>query len=108
MIQQIDPRELVEKLARNEPVYLLDVREPWEHERAALPKSQLIPLKELPYRAAEIKVAEGTLIVAYCHHGIRSLSAAAFLGQSGYSNVASLRGGIDAWSIEIDPRVPRY
>jgi adenylyltransferase/sulfurtransferase len=89
-------------------VYLLDVRESWEHERAALPRSQLIPLKELPNRAEEIQVLEGTLIVVYCHHGIRSLSAAAFLRQSGFSNLASLRGGIDAWSIEIDPRVPRY
>jgi len=77
-------------------------------ERAALPNSQLIPLNELPRRAQEIQVPEGTPIVVYCHHGIRSLSAAVFLEQSGFSNVASLRGGIDAWSIEIDPRVPMY
>jgi rhodanese-related sulfurtransferase len=108
LIQQIDTSDLAEKLAHGEPVHLLDVREPWEHERAALPKSQLIPLKELLYRVEEIQVPEATLIVVYCHHGIRSLSAAALLGQSGFSNVASLRGGIDAWSIEIDPRVPRY
>ncbi len=108
MIRQIDTRDLAEQLARAEPVHLLDVREPWEHERAALPNSQLIPLKELGHRVQEIQLPEGTLIVVYCHHGIRSLSAAAVLGQSGFSNVVSLRGGIDAWSVQIDPRVPRY
>jgi adenylyltransferase/sulfurtransferase len=108
LIRQIETRDLAEKLVHGEPVHLLDVREPWEHERAALPKSQLIPLNELPHRVEEIQVPEGTLIVVYCHHGIRSLSAAAILGQSRFSNVASLRGGIDAWCIEIDPRVARY
>jgi adenylyltransferase/sulfurtransferase len=108
LVRQIETSDLVEKLARGEPVYLFDVREPWEHERAALPKSQLIPLNELRHRAEEIQVPEGTMIVVYCRHGIRSLSAAALLGQWGFSNVASLRGGIDAWSIQIDPRVPRY
>ena len=108
MIRQIDTRELAEKLAHGETVHLLDVRESWEHKLAALPKSQLIPLSELRHRVEEIQVPEGTLIVAYCHHGIRSLSGAMILGQSGFSNVASLRGGIDAWSREIDPHMPRY
>src|ERR1700730_6146096 len=91
LIRQIDTRDLAEKMARSEPVHLLDVRLPWEHERAALPGSQLIPLNELPHRAEEIQVPEETLIVVYCHHGIRSQSAAALLEQSGFSNVASLR-----------------
>ena len=50
----------------------------------------------------------GALLVVYCHHGIRSMSAAQFLERAGFTNVVSLAGGIDAWSVEVDPKVPRY
>ena len=66
-----------------------------------------MPLPELPARLDEIEAPAGTLVVAYCHHGMRSLSAAVLLQQAGIPAVA-LRGGIDAWSLEVDPRVPRY
>ncbi len=108
MIQQIETQELARKLAAGDPVTLLDVRQPWEHEQAALDNSQLIPLDELSFRAEELKAPAGTLIVVYCHHGIRSLSGAALLGHLGFENVASLRGGIDAWSQYVDASVPRY
>lgn len=108
MVQQIDVRELATRLAAQELIYLLDVRQPWENETAALPNSVLIPLHELPARATEIDTAPGMLLVAYCHHGIRSLQAAAFLERLGFTNVASLAGGIDAWSREMDPNLPRY
>ena len=75
---------------------------------AALPGSVLVPLDELTERADEIEPPPGALVVAYCHHGVRSLSAAALLDRLGLPGVASLRGGIDAWSREIDPSVPRY
>src|SRR5438045_1292273 len=107
MVQQITPRELARRMANGHPVCLLDVREPWEHELAALPDSRLIPLGELALRAGEVDVAEGALIVAYCHHGIRSLSAARLLEQAGVRNVVSLAGGIDAWSCEVDPTIRR-
>jgi adenylyltransferase/sulfurtransferase len=108
MVQQISVQDLAARLAAGEPVYLLDVRQPWEHEMAALPASRLIPLRELPERTAEIQPSQGALVVVYCHHGIRSLSAAAFLEQAGIRPVASLAGGIDAWAIQVDPRIPRY
>jgi rhodanese-related sulfurtransferase len=108
MVQQIDVGELHGKLRRGEPLYLLDVRRPDEHETARIQGSVLIPLDELSSRTDEIEPAEGALIVAYCHHGVRSLSAAALLERAGFQNVVSLRGGIDAWSREIDPAVPRY
>jgi adenylyltransferase/sulfurtransferase len=108
MVQQISVEELAAKLAAGEPVFLLDVRQPWEHEMAALPASLLIPLRELPERTAEIQPPRGALVVVYCHHGIRSLSAAAFLEQAGIRPVVSLAGGIDAWSSQVDPRIPRY
>jgi adenylyltransferase/sulfurtransferase len=108
LVQQINGPDLVAKLQANEPVCLIDVRQPWEHQTAALPGSLLIPLNQLPARVAEIPTARNMLVVVYCHHGIRSLSGAAFLEQAGFTNVASLAGGIDAWSIHVDPRVPRY
>ena len=93
---------------RGESIYLVDVRQPWEHELARLPDDILVPLDELADRADEITPPAGALVVAYCHHGIRSLNAAAILMQLGHGKVASLAGGIDAWSQLIDPSVARY
>lgn len=107
-MRQIDVRQLAAKLQAQEPVYLLDVRQPWEHETAALPGSTLIPLGELPRRAAEVQPPPGALLVVYCHHGVRSLSAAVLLERLGFRDVVSLAGGIEAWSGLIDPKVPRY
>ena len=107
-MRQIDVRQLAAKLQANEPVYLLDVRQPWEHQTAALPGSTLVPLGELPRRAAEVRPPPGALLVVYCHHGVRSLSAAVLLQRLGFRDVVSLAGGIDAWSGLIDPKVPRY
>lgn len=108
MVQQISVRELFHKRKNGEPLYLVDVRTPSEHALAALPDSILIPLDELTHRADEIAPPEGALVVIYCHHGVRSLSAAAILGELGHRDVASLRGGIDAWSLHVDESVPRY
>jgi adenylyltransferase/sulfurtransferase len=108
VVQQITVRDLARKMAGGEPVFLLDVRQPWEHETAALPGSVLIPLNELPARVGEVRPPDGTLVVVYCHHGIRSLSGAAFLEQAAVRPVASLAGGIDAWARLVDPGVPRY
>ena len=96
-------------LAAAKPVMLVDVREQWEHDTAALPASVLLPLPELEERWTEVEPPPaGTLIVTYCHHGVRSLGAAALLENKGLAPVASLAGGIDAWSRRIDPAIPRY
>jgi rhodanese-related sulfurtransferase len=108
MPRQMHPETLAKKLAAGEPVYLLDVREPWEHATAHLPDSTLIPLGELPERVAEIDPPSGATVVVYCHHGVRSLSGAAILEMNGIGDAFSLWGGIDAWSQRIDPTVPRY
>jgi adenylyltransferase/sulfurtransferase len=102
------PAELHRRLLAGEPIYLLDVRQPWEHETAALPNSVLIPLPELPERLDEVTPPSGAMIVVYCHHGIRSLSGAALVESAGHAPAYSLHGGIDAWSATIDPRVPTY
>jgi adenylyltransferase/sulfurtransferase len=103
---EITPRELAAALARR-AVTLIDVREPAEWAIARIEGARLIPLGELPARLAEIPLDAD--IVLYCHHGVRSLRARAFLRQSaGCERVWSLRGGIDAWSADVDPGVPRY
>jgi rhodanese-related sulfurtransferase len=108
MVPRIHPVELKRMLDAGEPVHLVDCREPVEHETARLPGSQLIPLGELAYRHGEVDPPAGALVVVYCHHGVRSLSGAAMLLNAGHPNVASLAGGIDAWSVLVDPAVPRY
>jgi adenylyltransferase/sulfurtransferase len=108
MVAQIEPQVLDAMLKAGKPVVLVDVREQQEHAFAALPNSQHIPLGELPVRAAEVQPPDGALVVVYCHHGVRSLKGAAFLEVNGVSPVASLAGGIDAWSLFVDPGVPRY
>jgi len=92
--------------SQNPKPLLLDVRQPWENELAKLSESVLIPLDQLADRADELP--RDRPIVVYCHHGIRSMNGAAILMQLGFSDVVSLAGGIDRWSLEIDPSVPRY
>jgi rhodanese-related sulfurtransferase len=108
MVVQIRPKDLKELLDAGKPVYLLDVRNPDEYAYCHLPGSHLIPLPELPHRLDEVEPPEDALVVVYCHHGIRSLSGAAILEANGHANAVSLAGGIDAWSVFIDPNVPRY
>ncbi|MGH7894475.1 MAG: rhodanese-like domain-containing protein [Candidatus Binatia bacterium] len=105
---EIDVSVLATRLAGGEPTMLLDVRETWEHEIAALPGSLLVSLGELPGRLDEVRPPEGTLLVIYCHHGMRSLQATLLVRATGVSQAVSLAGGIDAWSRAVDPRVPRY
>ncbi|HKI05034.1 MAG TPA: molybdopterin-synthase adenylyltransferase MoeB [Thermoanaerobaculia bacterium] len=85
---------------------LLDVRNPPEWEIGRIEGAQLIPLGELQDRLGEIDPA--ATIVAHCHHGARSAQAVRFLRQMGFSRAINLAGGIDAWSEEVDPSVPRY
>jgi rhodanese-related sulfurtransferase len=103
---EITPQELADRIRRGDPLFLLDVRHDWEHQLARLPDHAVIPLHELPARLEELR-ADGP-IVCYCHHGVRSLSAAGILRQAGHENAVSLAGGIDLWSRLIDPSVPRY
>lgn len=107
MVAQIQPQDLKGMLDAGAPVLLVDVRQPEEHVYCNLPGSLLIPLGELKARVQEIEPGEA-LVVVYCHHGVRSLSGAAILAQAGIPNVASLAGGIDRWSLTVDPGVPRY
>ena len=86
-------------------VQVLDVRERWEYERAHLPGALLIPLGELEARAGELDQARP--VALYCHHGMRSLQALRYLRSLGFTDLAHLAGGIEAYS-QMDPSVPRY
>ena len=89
---------------------LLDVREPWEVELAAISlpgvAAKHMPMGSIPQRLSELDPAQS--IVCICHHGVRSLQVVAFLERHGFESVYNLAGGIDAWSVEVDPSVPRY
>jgi rhodanese-related sulfurtransferase len=102
------PTELAAKLESPKPPRLLDVRQPDEHAFVSLPNSTLIPLGELLTRADEIEDWKDEEVVVYCHHGIRSANAIAQLRAIGFNNLHNLSGGIDRWTTEIDPNLPRY
>jgi rhodanese-related sulfurtransferase len=103
---EITPRDTKELLAREKEVLFLDVREPWEYDTAHIDGSVLIPMREIPGNLQRIENSDQ--IVVFCHHGMRSLDVAAWLRTQGVEGVRSMAGGIDRWSTEIDPTVPRY
>jgi rhodanese-related sulfurtransferase len=94
-------------LATTPAPVLLDVREQWEFETAHIPGATLIPMPEIPARAFN-ELDEDAPILVLCHHGARSLSVAAWLRNQGFSQAQSIAGGIDAWSRQINPTIPRY
>ncbi|WP_373047809.1 rhodanese-like domain-containing protein [Vulgatibacter sp.] len=110
MIREIGPEELASRLASGAPTRLVDVRQEWEHEIAALPGSELLPLDALAYGDETLEPRGGEeLVVVYCHHGVRSLTGVALIQRQGWTGeIVSLAGGIDAWSLRVDPSVPRY
>ena len=106
MSYSIRVQELKERLDKGDTLVLLDVRESWEYSIAKIDGSVLISLGELATSLDQLdKEAE---IICYCHHGMRSVDATGFLLQNGFPNVKNLEGGIDAWSVLVDPSVPRY
>lgn len=103
---ELSPTELKSKLDAGSSLVLLDVREPFERATAAIEPSLHIPMGDIPSRVQDLDPDQH--IVVYCHHGVRSLNVTSWLRQHGFETVQSLRGGIDRWSREIDPKVPLY
>ncbi len=106
---EISPQEVKLRLDAGEKVHLIDVREPHEYAQARIEGSSLIPMRSVPaeLQSLEARADEGTLIV-YCHHGVRSLNVVNWLRGQGVEACQSMAGGIDAWSLLVDPSVPRY
>ncbi len=103
---EITPKQLQEKLERNEEVFILDVRRPEEYQISRIEGSKLIPLQELPERIAELNTADD--IVVHCRTGVRSAEAVEFMQQAGFKKVKNLVGGINAWAEEVDESIPQY
>jgi sulfur-carrier protein adenylyltransferase/sulfurtransferase len=99
-------RELKAAIDSGRKLILLDVREPIEYALCHLESSTLIPVDQLSHRLKELDLNDE--IVAYCHVGIRSSSAVSLLRENGFTNVKNLTGGIDAWAVQVDPKMPRY
>ena len=105
-VASVSVQELKRKMDAREPLTLVDVREAWEYDVAQIAGSKLIPLGELEERLTEVPRAG--IIVVQCHSGVRSEQGARLLQQAGFANVYNLEGGIEAWSRDVDPTVPRY
>jgi len=102
----ITPREVKAKQDRGDIFTFIDVREPNEYQICKIPGTVLIPLGDLPKRLNELdKQAE---IIAHCKSGVRSGKAVDLLKQNGFQNARNMKGGILAWSDQVDPSVPKY
>jgi len=102
----VDPQALKAQLDRGERVQVIDVRGADEVAFCRIDGSTHIPMHDIQARLGELDPKLPTVV--YCHHGVRSQMAAAFLLQQGFADVANLRGGIDHWAAAVDPTLPRY
>jgi rhodanese-related sulfurtransferase len=103
---EITPAEVKARLDKGEHLILIDVREPWEHALCRIEGAKHVPLGAL---AASLNtLPDVDEVICYCHHGMRSLDAATWLRFQGIEKAKSLAGGIERWSVEVDPKVPRY
>ncbi len=109
-MQDITAKALAEKLASGQPPVVLDVREPWECNRARLPGAVEIPMNTIPDRVDELRGLLGpeTELAVLCHSGVRSRHVGQFLEHQGIAGVLNVAGGIDAWSCDVDASIPRY
>jgi adenylyltransferase/sulfurtransferase len=103
---EITPREVKGMMDRGDKFLFVDVREKWEFETSWIEGAVLVPMREIPSNLPKFEEADN--IILFCHHGIRSLDAAAWLRSQDVAGAKSMAGGIDRWSAEIDPNVPRY
>ena len=108
IVPTIDVATLAMSLDNVNSPTLIDVREPYEWSIGHIPTARLVPLSTVPSAAASGSIDRDADIVVYCHHGMRSEMAARVLLDAGYTRVRNLVGGIDRWSAEIDPSIPRY
>jgi len=103
---EITPADVKARLDRGEKLHLVDVREPWEYDLCRIEGAKLVPLGSL---AASLQtLPDVDEVICYCHHGMRSLDAASWLRFQGIERAKSLAGGIERWSLDVDPNVPRY
>ena len=105
-VEEMTPRVLKNRLDAGSKIVLLDVREPFEYALCHIEGTTLIPMGELERRVGELSAEKDTVV--YCHSGIRSARAVNFLKSRGFKKAVNLKGGIDAWADEVDPKMVRY
>ena len=106
MASEISATELSARIARRDPLVLLDVREGWETALARLDNAVHIPIEEIEMRTEELNPEDD--IVVYCHQGVRSAAVAEYLRSLGFKSVQNLSGGLDLWARTVDPGMRRY
>ena len=104
---EIAPSDVKAALESGAPLKLIDVREPAEYALAKIGQAELIPMRSIAKHLHDLEDSEELMIV-FCHHGVRSLSVVEWMRRQGIEKCQSMTGGIDLWSVEIDPAVPRY
>jgi rhodanese-related sulfurtransferase len=105
---EVSAAEVKARLERGERFLLLDVREQDEYDTARIAEATLMPMSQIAERVGELHAWKARPIVTHCHKGVRSMRVANWLAAQGFENVQSMAGGIDAWSLEVDPTVTRY
>lgn len=106
---EVTPRDVKQLLDSGQPVKLLDVREPQEYQMSSIAGAELLPMRSVPAQLTRLESeADQATLIVFCHHGMRSLNVVDWLRRNGLENCQSMAGGIDRWSLEIDPQVPRY
>ena len=108
-VLELTPQEVKSQLAAAPGAKLIDVREPEEFRLARIEGADLIPMRSVPAELQRIEgMADDGPVMVICHHEVRSLQVVYWLRERGVENCFSVTGGIDRWSQEIDPAVPRY
>jgi rhodanese-related sulfurtransferase len=106
---EITPQEVKDRADRGETMHLIDVRRPDEHQLTRIEGAELIPMDTIPRHVDRLEeLAESGPLVVFCHHGIRSANVVNWLRGQGISACQSMAGGIERWSTDVDPGVPRY
>jgi rhodanese-related sulfurtransferase len=106
---EITAAEVKKQLDAGQLLHLIDVREPMEHATASIEDAELIPMNSVPKHVLRLEeLSETGTLVVFCHHGMRSMMVVNWLREQGVVDCASMAGGIDCWSMEVDPQVPRY
>jgi rhodanese-related sulfurtransferase len=104
---EVSPAEVKARIDAGEAVRLIDVREVQEHGICRIEGAELIPMNSIPQHLHELD-NDGPTLIVFCHHGVRSLSVVGWLRGQGVENCQSMSGGIDLWSLTVDPAVARY
>ena len=106
---EITPSQVTQRIASGEKLAFIDVREPSEFQQARIEGAELIPMRTIPAQLQHLEaLSDDAALVVYCHHGVRSLQVVNWLREQGLATCQSMAGGIDRWSLEVDPSVPRY